>query len=160
MDWIGEAGRGRVRDGEGGAGGGTVGESRATGRRRRGGAGRVSEGPFRDLEGIRALDFPTCCTGSNANANVTSHHAADTDVPVGCGGVLVMPGDVIVGDSDGVVVIPWDLAAEVAAAAAEQEREEEYIHSRIREGDSIVGVYPMNEVTRVEYEVWRRGSGE
>lgn len=149
-----------VIDAQGDQRAGTLGEILATRMMQRGCAGIVSDGPFRDLEGIRALDFPTFCTGSNANANVTSHHAADTDVPVGCGGVLVMPGDVIVGDSDGVVVIPWDLAAEVAAAAAEQEREEEYIHSRIREGDSIVGVYPMNEATRAEYEVWRRGSGE
>ena len=145
-----------VMDARGDPRAGTLGEILATRLQQRGCAGIVSDGPVRDAAGIRALEMPTFCAGAHPNANVTVHHAADVDVPIGCGGVLVMPGDAIVGDADGVVVIPRELVAEVAADAAEQEREEAYIHQRIREGDSIVGVYPLDEATRAEYYA-RRG---
>jgi regulator of RNase E activity RraA len=133
---------------------GTIGNILATRIMKRGAAGIVSDGPFRDLEGIRALDLPTYCAGPHANTNLTAHHPVDLDQPIGCGGVLVFPGDVLVGDGDGVIVLPRQLAAELARDSAEQERAEEFILSKIEAGSSIVGVYPMNDDTQAEYQRW------
>jgi regulator of RNase E activity RraA len=145
-----------VIDARGDRSAGTLGNILAARIMRRGAAGVVSDGPFRDLEGIRALRFPSYCAGPHANTNLTVHHPVDMDVPIGCGGVLVMPGDVLVGDGDGVIVIPRHLAAEIATDAAEQELAEEFILEKIQAGASIVGVYPMNDETAAEYEQWRR----
>ena len=74
------------------------------------------------------------------------------NVPIGCAGVLVMPGDVVVGDADGVVIIPAAVAEDVALAALDQERREEFVLEKIRAGASIIGVYPPNAETLAEYE--------
>jgi regulator of RNase E activity RraA len=149
-----------VIDARGDLNAGTIGNILATRVMKRGAAGIVSDGPFRDQEGIRALDLPTYSAGPHANTNLTVHHPVDTDVPVGCGGVLVFPGDVLVGDGDGVIVIPRHLAAEIAADAAEQERVEVFILEKIEGGCSIVGVYPMGPETEAEYRVWLEARGE
>jgi regulator of RNase E activity RraA len=81
--------------------------------------------------------------------------AADAQVPIGCGGVAVFPGDIVIGDADGVVVLPADIAEEVARDAVEQDQIEAWIRQRIENGDSIVGVYPPNEKTKAEYEAWK-----
>jgi regulator of RNase E activity RraA len=152
-------GRGEVLviDARGDLRAGTLGNILAARIMRRGAAGVVSDGPFRDLEGIRSLGLPAYCAGPHANTNLTVHHPVDIDVPIGCGGVLVEPGDAIVGDGDGVIVIPRHLADEVARDAAEQELAEEFILEKIQAGSSIVGVYPMNEETTAEYQRWRAG---
>jgi len=149
-----------VIDARGEPGAGTIGNILATRIMQRGAAGIVSDGPFRDLEAIRAMRFPAYCAGPHANTNLTAHHPVDIDVPIGCGGVLVVPGDVLVGDGDGVIVLPRHLASELARESAEQERAEEFILEKIRGGAGIVGVYPMNEATEAEYRRWRdeRGS--
>jgi regulator of RNase E activity RraA len=134
---------------------GTIGNILATRVMKRGAAGIVSDGPFRDLEGIRALDLPSYCAGPHANTNLCAHHPVDIDLPIGCGGVMVEPGDVLVGDSDGVIVIPRHLVEEVARDAVEQERAEEFVLQKIEAGASIVGVYPMNEHTEAEYRRFR-----
>jgi regulator of RNase E activity RraA len=144
-----------VIDARGDRSAGTIGNILSTRILKRGGAGIVSDGPFRDLEGIRALDFPTYCAGPHANTNLTAHHPVDVDQVIGCAGVLVAPGDVLVGDADGVIVIPRHLADDVARDAADQEEAEEFIKELIDAGRSIVGVYPMNDATRAEYEAWR-----
>ena len=118
----------------------------------RGAAGIVSDGPFRDGPFIAGLDLPSYSSGMNANTNLIAHHPEDLDVAITCGGVQVRPGDVIVGDAEGVVVIPRHLAAEVAAAAYQKEREEAFIESRILAGAAIKGSYPMNAETRAAYE--------
>ena len=141
-------------------GSGTLGEILATRLLRRGAAGIVTDGGFRDSAGIRALELPSYCRGVHAAASSRRHHPVDLQVPIGCGGVLVMPGDVVVGDEDGVVVFPLELADEVAAAAYEQDRTEEWIRARIAEGRSIVDTYPPSEATRAEYEAWRQERGE
>ncbi len=138
---------------------GTIGNILATRILQRGAAGIVSDGPFRDMEGIRQLDFPTYCAGPHANTNLCAHHPVDVDVTVGCGGVLVEVGDVLVGDSDGVIVLPRAIAAEVARDAAEQEVAERFVLEKIQAGSSIVGVYPMNEATAEEYRAWRIKQG-
>ena len=122
----------------------------------RGVAGMVSDGPVRDSTTIVALGMPVFCAGASAPPNLIRHHAVDINVPIGCGGVAVFPRDVIVGDADGVVVIPFKMAAEVAQAAVEQEQLEVFLTERIREGAALPGTYPPNEQTKAAYEVWRQ----
>lgn len=127
---------------------------------RRGAAGLVTDGALRDSGEIGRLDLPSYCRGAHATTSSVMHHPVDMQVPIGCGGVLVMPGDVLVGDVEGVVVIPAAHAEAVAHAAFEQERLEEYLTRRVASGDSIRGVYPPDERTRAEYEEWRRKRSE
>ena len=125
----------------------------------RGAAGLVSDGPVRDSGAISALDFPVYCAGGSAPLNLIHHHAVDLNVPIGCGGVAVYPGDVIVGDDEGVVVIPRNLAAEVAADAAAQEEMEAFILERIEGGAKLAGTYPPNAETRAAFDGWRKEKG-
>src|SRR3982074_3796477 len=97
----------------------------------RGAAGMVSDGPVRDSGGIADSGLPVFCAGCSAPTNLIAHHSVDMNLPIGCGGVAVFPGDIIVGDIDGVVVIPQHLAEELATDAAEQERMEDFILQRI-----------------------------
>ncbi|HET7097806.1 MAG TPA: ribonuclease activity regulator RraA [Casimicrobiaceae bacterium] len=122
----------------------------------RGAAGLVSDGPVRDSGSIAAMDFPVYCAGGSAPLNLIHHHAADLNVPIGCGGVPVYPGDIIVGDDEGVVVIPQHLADEVAADAAEQEILEVFVLERIEAGAALPGTYPPNAATRAAYAQWRK----
>ena len=119
-------------------------------------AGFVSDGPVRDSGEIAAMDFPVYCAGGSAPLNLIHHHAIDLNVPIGCGGVAVYPGDVIVGDDEGVVVIPRHLADEVARDAAEQELLEEFVLERIEGGAKLPGTYPPNAETRAAFEAWRK----
>jgi regulator of RNase E activity RraA len=121
----------------------------------RGAAGMVSDGAVRDSAVIAALDFPVFCAGASAPTNLIKHHAIDMNLPIGCGGVAVYPGDIIVGDMDGIVVIPRHLAEEVATQAAEQEHMEDYILQRIAAGAPLRGTYPPGEETRNAYAAWK-----
>jgi regulator of RNase E activity RraA len=85
------------------------------------------------------------------------HVPWDTGVPVACGGALVQPGDLIVGDDDGVVVVPPDLAAELIADCREQERQERFITEQVRAGASVDGLYPLGPAWRDAYETWCKG---
>jgi len=122
----------------------------------RGAAGLVSDGPVRDSGEIAKMDFPVFCAGGSAPLNLIHHHAIDLNVPIGCGGVAVYPGDVMVGDEEGVVVIPAHLADEVAADAAEQEKLEVFLLERVQNGAALPGTYPPNADTRAAYEEWRK----
>jgi len=122
----------------------------------RGAAGLVSDGPVRDSGEIAKMDFPVFCAGGSAPLNLIHHHAIDLNVPIGCGGVAVYPGDVIVGDEEGVVVVPAHLADEVAADAAEQEKLEVFLLERVQNGAALPGTYPPNADTRAAYEEWRK----
>jgi regulator of RNase E activity RraA len=125
----------------------------------RGAAGLVSDGPVRDSGTIAKMDFPVYCAGGSAPLNLLQHHAIDLNVPIGCGGVPVYPGDVIVGDDEGVVVIPAHLADEVAADAVEQEKMEMFILERVQNGAALPGTYPPNAETRAAYAEWRKKRG-
>jgi regulator of RNase E activity RraA len=125
----------------------------------RGAAGLVSDGPVRDSGAIRQMDFPVYCAGGSAPLNLLYHHAIDLNVPIGCGGVPVYPGDVIVGDDEGVVVIPQHLADEVAEQAVEQEKMEVFILERVQGGAKLPGTYPPNAETKAAFEVWRKERG-
>ena len=91
----------------------------------------------------------------NAHTNKTIHYPSEIQVPVACGGVAVFPGDLIVGDQEGVVVIPTQLAEEVAVEAEEMEEKERFIMEKIRAGASIVGTYPPDATTLAEYRAWK-----
>ena len=121
----------------------------------RGAAGLVSDGALRDSGAIAQMDFPVFCAGGSAPLNLLLHHAIDLNVPIGCGGVAVYPGDMIVGDDEGVVVIPGHLADAVAADGAEQEEMEVFLLERIQQGAALPGTYPPNAETRAAYEAWR-----
>lgn len=118
---------------------------------RRGAAGLVTDGALRDTPEIRKLALPTFAAGASAMTNLAQHHAVDINVPVGCAEVAVYPGDVIVGDAEGVVCIPRHLAAEVAEAAAEQERLEEFILREVEAGAPLRGTYPPDDATLARY---------
>jgi regulator of RNase E activity RraA len=87
------------------------------------------------------------------------HHPQDINVPVGCGGAAVIPGDLIVGDGEGVVVVPLAIAEETIRDAFAQDQREEFIMEKVHGGSSILGVYPPDENTLREYEAWRRQRG-
>lgn len=134
---------------------GTFGDILVARLRVRGVAGVVSDGPMRDVAELRKMDFPVFARGNAAPPSYASMLAADAQVPIGCGGVAVFPGDIVIADPDGVVVLPAAIAEEVARDAMEQDRLEAYVRQRVEGGDSIVGVYPPNEKTKADYDAWK-----
>jgi regulator of RNase E activity RraA len=118
----------------------------------RGCAGMVSDGAMRDVKGIAPLRMPVYSSAVSAPASFTHHAAVDMQVPVACGGVPVYPGDVVVGDRDGVVVIPGELAVEVAGEAVAQEQFEAWVLDEVRGGRPTIGLYPPDDETRARYE--------
>jgi regulator of RNase E activity RraA len=120
-----------------------------------GAAGVVTDGALRDTPAIRSLDLPVYHRASHAATYGRLHMPLDHQVPIACAGVTVMPGDVVVGDDEGVVVVPAALVIEVAADAAVQELEEEWALERVAAGESTVGVFPIAADRRAEFEAWR-----
>jgi regulator of RNase E activity RraA len=125
----------------------------------RGAAAMVTDASVRDSQAIAELDFPVFSAGVSASVNLVLHHAVDMQVPVGCAGVPVYPGDVLVGDAEGVVVVPRHLADVIAAPAADQEELEDYIHARIVDGAPLRGTYPPNAETLEAFDAWRERNG-
>ena len=119
----------------------------------------MSDGAIRDSGAISEMDFPVYCAGGAAPLNLLMHHALEQNIPIGCGGVAVYPGDVIVGDAEGVVVIPAHLADEVAEQAVEQEKMEAFILERVQKGAKLAGTYPPNEETKAAFAQWRKERG-
>ncbi len=117
----------------------------------RGAAGVVTDGSVRDSAGFAELALPSFAAGASATTNLAQHHAVDLQVPIGCAEVAVYPGDIMIGDRDGVVCVPRHLAAEVAAAAVEQERLEDFVLAKIQAGAPLRGTYPPDETTLAEY---------
>ena len=123
---------------------------------KRGVAGVVTDGGFRDAPEIAKLAIPAYHNRPSAPTNLTAHQAMDINVPIGCGDAPVFPGDVVVGDGDGVVIIPAHLAAEIAAEATEMTCFEDFVTEKVMEGRSILGLYPPTEPgTREEFAAWR-----
>jgi regulator of RNase E activity RraA len=123
----------------------------------RGVSGVVTDGGLRDSPTIEKLAWPAYCGARSAPLNLVRHHAVESQVPIGCGGVAVYPGDVVVGDAEGVVVIPAHMADEVAKEAEAQTVFEDWVEARVKEGRSIMGLYPPNAETKTEFEAWKRG---
>ena len=127
---------------------------------KRGVAGVVTDGGFRDSPEIARLDIPAYHNRPSAPTNLTLHQALDINVPIGCGDVAVFPGDVVVGDAEGVIVIPAALADEVAAEAVEMTAFEDFVIEKVLEGRSILGLYPpTEEASRKDFEAWRKARG-
>ncbi|WP_175945856.1 ribonuclease activity regulator RraA [Caballeronia sp. BCC1704] len=122
----------------------------------RGVAGMVSDGCVRDSGTIGEIGLPLFCAGASAPLNLAKHHAVDMNVPIACGGVAVYPGDIVVGDVDGVVIVPRHMAEQVAKDAAEQELLEEFVTTRVEAGALLRGTYPPNEETLAAYAEWRK----
>ena len=120
----------------------------------RGVAGLVSDGGLRYAADAVEFGMPLFTGGACSPTNISRHHAAETQVPIGCAAVPVFPGDVIVGDGDGVVVIPREIADEVAREAAPMAQYEEFVHARIEEGRALPGLYPANAETQAEFDAW------
>lgn len=135
---------------------GSVGAILAARLRARGAVGLVTDGAVRDAGEIAAGALPVFAAGRSAAISLSVHHAADFDVPIACAGVAVFPGDVLVGDEDGVVVIPRHLAEQIAAPAAEQEALERFLLAKIEAGAPLPGTYPPNARTLAAYEASRR----
>jgi regulator of RNase E activity RraA len=123
----------------------------------RGAAGIVTDGGFRDSAEIAALNFPSYHQQPSAPTNLTLHQALDINVPIGCGDVAVFPGDVLVGDDDGVMVIPKEIVDEVATECIDMTIFEDFVLERVQQGETIIGLYPpTNDNTLIEFEKWKK----
>jgi regulator of RNase E activity RraA len=126
----------------------------------RGVEGIVTDGGLRDAPEIAKLSIHSFHQRPSAPTNLTCHQAIDTNVPIACGDAPVFPGDVIVGDGDGVMVIPAHLAEEIAEEAAEMTAFEDFVAEKVLEGRSIMGLYPPTaEQTRTDFAAWRKEKG-
>jgi regulator of RNase E activity RraA len=114
-------------------------------------AALVTDGVVRDLIGVRGTGLPVWSRGGAAPPSVASLTFVGWQQPVGCGGVAVMPDDIVVLDGDGAVVIPQALLDHVLGEAPEQERMENWIIGEVEKGASLPGLYPMNEETKARY---------
>jgi 5-oxopent-3-ene-1,2,5-tricarboxylate decarboxylase / 2-hydroxyhepta-2,4-diene-1,7-dioate isomerase len=146
-----------VIDARGERGTGTVGDVLALRAQARGAAGIVTDGGTRDFDVVAAMEIPTFSQGPHPSVLGRRHVPWEVDVAISCGGAAVEPGDVIVGDGDGVIVIPPSLAWEVAREAAAQEAEDEWVAKQVAAGASVDGLFPMNAEWRARYEAERRG---
>lgn len=126
----------------------------------RGVAGVVTDGGFRDSPEIAALPFPSYHQRPSAPTNLTLHQAMDINVPIGCGDVAVFPGDVIVGDKEGVFVIPAHMADDVADEAVEMTAFEDFVTEEVLKGRSIIGLYPpTQQQSKDDFSMWRKAKG-
>ncbi|MCI4657889.1 fumarylacetoacetate hydrolase family protein [Cryobacterium zhongshanensis] len=144
-----------VMEARGELGSGTVGDILALRAQVLGAAGIITDGGVRDLAIVAGLDIPTYYGGAHPAVLGRRHVPWDIDLTIACGGAAVQPGDVIVGDADGLLVIPPDLVDEVVDAAIEQEREESFIAERIGAGERIEGLFPLNAEWKVRYSEWK-----
>lgn len=140
-----------VIDARGETSAGVLGDILITRMQQRGVAGIVTDGAFRDTPAIREIDLPTYSRASAPYMSSILHHPVETNVPIGCGGTAIIPGDVIVGDGEAVVVLPRAMAGEIACEALEKERYEDWALKHIQSGSSILNVYPPSDETYAEY---------
>lgn len=120
-------------------------------------AGIVTDGGFRDSEEIANLDFPSYHQKPSAPTNLTLHQALDINIPIGCGDVAVFPGDILVGDKDGVMVIPFEIIKDVVNECVEMTLFEDFVLEQVNNGQSIIGLYPpTNELTLLNFENWKK----
>ncbi len=126
----------------------------------RGVAGVVTDGGFRDSPDIAQYAMPAYHVRPSAPTNLTLHEAIEINGPIGCGDAPVFPGDVVVGDAEGVLVIPAHLADEIAAEATEMTVFEDFVQEKVMEGRSILGLYPpTEEKSRTDFAEWRKAKG-
>ena len=121
----------------------------------RGAAGIVTDGGVRDYDTVAGIDIPVFSSGAHPAVLGRKHVPWDADITIGCGGATVQPGDVIVGDGDGVIVIPPALAEEIADATLAQEAEDAFVAEQVRAGYPVDGLFPMNAEWKARYTAWR-----
>jgi 5-oxopent-3-ene-1,2,5-tricarboxylate decarboxylase / 2-hydroxyhepta-2,4-diene-1,7-dioate isomerase len=131
---------------------GTLGDILATRAHVRGAAAVVSDGGLRDVAAVAGIGLPVFAQGGHPSVLGRRHVPWETDVVIACGGAAVVPGDYVVGDEDGVVIVPAALVMDVLVSAEAQEREDVWIAARVAEGNSIEGLFPMNAEWRRRYE--------
>ena len=145
-----------VMDARGESGSGTLGDILALRAQVRGAAGVITDGGVRDLDAVAALDIPAFYQNAHPAVLGRKHVPWAVDETVACGGTAVQPGDVIVADADGIIVIPPHLVDEVSAAAVEHELQDEFVFERVKEGHSVEGLFPPNAEWTAKFEEWKR----
>jgi len=126
----------------------------------RGCAGIVTDGGFRDSPEIAEMDIPAYHARPSAPTNLTVHEAIGINEPIGCGDAPVFPGDVIVGDGEGVVVIPAEIVDEIATEAEEMTVFEDFVTEQVRAGETIIGLYPATtKKAKADFAAWREKVG-
>lgn len=120
----------------------------------RGAVGLVTDGSVRDGHVIKDLALPVFCSSVSATTNLARHHAVEMQVPIGCAGVPIFPGDILVGDREGVACIPREMAEEVAEDAYIQERLERFLRKRVADGAAVIGTYPPDAATQAAFAAW------
>ena len=146
-----------VMEARGEKGTGTIGDILALRAQIRGAAAIITDGGVRDFSAVAAMDMPTYYSNPHPAVLGRRHIPWDTDITIACGGTTVQPGDIIVADSDGILVIPPGLAEEVADDSIAQEREEAFITEMVEQGHSVAGLYPLNSEWRARYQEWKAG---
>jgi regulator of RNase E activity RraA len=126
----------------------------------RGGAGVVTDGGFRDAMRIGELDIHAYHSRPSSPTNLTINEAIDINVPIGCGDAPVFPGDIVVGDDDSVIIIPAEMADDVAAEAYEMTAYEDFVVEQVRAGKTIIGLYPATQEENLTlFAEWRAKNG-
>ena len=149
-----------VIDSRGEQGAGTLGDILAGRMKRRGVAGIVSDGPMRDVAGIRAVDIPVWCSGAAAPPSIAALWFAGWQEPVGCGGVAVFPDDIVVADDDGAVVLPRALGCrKLPETARSRKTLEAWILTEIERGEPVKGLYPPDEAALARYRAAKTEAG-
>ncbi|MBT9386213.1 ribonuclease activity regulator RraA [Pseudooceanicola sp. CBS1P-1] len=127
---------------------------------KRGGAGVVTDGGFRDARTIAGLEIPAYHTRPSSPTNLTNNEAIAINDPIGCGDAPVFPGDIIVGDADCVIVIPADIADEIADEAVEMTAYEDFVVHQVKDGATIIGLYPCTkDEHQLAFKAWREAEG-
>jgi 5-oxopent-3-ene-1,2,5-tricarboxylate decarboxylase/2-hydroxyhepta-2,4-diene-1,7-dioate isomerase len=149
-----------VMEARGEKGTGTVGDILALRAQVRGAAAIITDGGVRDYTAVAGLDMPTYFANPHPAVLGRRHIPWDTDITIACGGTTVQPGDIIVADSDGILVIPPAIAEELVNDCIQQEQEEAFIFEMVQQGNSVDGLYPMNAEWQARYAEWKAGSAD
>jgi regulator of RNase E activity RraA len=148
-----------VIDARGDLSAGVLGDVLATRLVRRGGVAVVTDGAVRDLAALQEMGLPLFARGVHTATFGQAHIVADLNVPVQCAGVLIAPGDVLVGDPEGVIAIPQAVVVEVTQAGLEQELRDTFSRTKVAAGVSLSEAFPLNDRLRAEYDTWRQQQG-
>jgi regulator of RNase E activity RraA len=124
--------------------------------KKRGVRALITDGTIRDIEGVRRTNLPVWCSGISAPPSVAHLTFVGWQQPIGCGGVAILPNDLIVADQDGAVVVPTAVVEAVVSLGTEGEALEEWILKRVEAGDKLPGLYPPNEQKAAEFAAWRQ----
>ena len=153
IDTLGE-GEILVMEARGEKGTGTLGDILALRARHNGAAAIITDGGVRDYSTVAGIDLPVYCANPHPAMLGRKHIPWDTDITIACGGATVQPGDIIVADDDGILVIPPAIAEELVEDCIKQEHQEEFIAEMVKAGHSVDGLYPMNAAWKEKYEAW------